>query len=389
MRSIASTKIFSPYFFAIAYLVYLLFALLAFEIPSTKAYLPNINIYKPFIITLIFIAVFNLTCFFCEKTKNLKIKKNIILLLAVILAFVALIQVYSIFNALLILITGYSTLLIYTNIISKKTHGLILFPAVLSFIAFFMISYQGLPIFSPELRLSISSGIERAIFYPTALLASVFSVVFYRKKALYVVFLMVILSLLGGFKGDLFAILVASSIAGFLTFKLNKKHLIIIFLLVFIAISIEGAYIAKISYKTWKIPFYYYLFYRAGFTFSIFAKIVEISFPFGYSHFACFLTSKSFPAILAEMFGEKAMLTSTFLGAMMFDSGIIGVLISAILTGVYLSYMYKGKSVYAIAFYSIALAHVLALIELTPLIQDYVFLLLLLYLRLCLEEGSS
>jgi hypothetical protein len=158
---------------------------------------------------------------------------------------------------------------------------------------------------------------------------------------------------------------------------------------VVLILGVIGTFIAKISYETWKISPILLIFYRAGFTFSVFDKVVALGYPFGFLHgYALLDVTQKIVSTEVLHYKEPHIITSTLIGPSMLDFGILGVVATGIAIGLYLGIMYRYKISTAQActiqtcLYAVALTHTFIIIEVGIQLSSVLLYLSLLYLMI-------
>lgn len=242
---------------------------------------------------------------------------------------------------------------------------------------------QGIPIFESAFRQSTAVTPSRALFHGFATVAAALAIVTYAKRlALPAVFFLAVLGVLSGFKSDAVAVLSSAVITGLLVKRISLKETLLAALAVLLILTFLSNFIATAAYGAWQISPLFYAFYRAGFTFGVFSKIVEISLPFGYLQGQTLLSvSQEIVSTSVLGYPEPHIITSTLFGPGMLDLGLIGVAFTAVLLGAYLGIVYRtAKTKTQLALYAVALTHSLILVEVGLQLTSVIYLLSLLYL---------
>ena len=271
----------------------------------------------------------------------------------------------------------------------KDVNFLISVALVLAFFFSFLMLLGGVPILSAASRQAAAIAPARALFHGFAVFSAVLLVAFYEKRrALAAIFLLALLAAISGFKSDATAILVSASIAGLLLGRISARELLSVLIGVVFLLTVVSTHIAGISYGDWKIAPQLYIFYRAGLTFSVFDRIVQLSFPSGYLHGAALLsTTQEIVSTAVLGYREPHIITSTLLGPGTLDFGIFGALLTCVLLGIYLGIMHDLRDAMRTCLYAIALTHTFILIEVGMQLSSIIFYLSLLYLALVSRES--
>lgn len=378
---------------AIVYFVFLFFAFISFKIANTREFLliprghfsdePSFLAYA---ISLLGVAVL----FF-----SVKIGRKLAVSAAPVLACVftaASLALYLTFPlpvlAIFTISCSYTFLLWF---ISKRQHDvdfLISISLVLAFFFSFLMLFGGLPVLSAASRQAAAIAPARALFHGFAVFSAVLLIAFYEKrKATATIFLLAILAAISGFKSDAIAILVSAGIAGLLLGRISARELLLSLAGVVFLLTAVSTHIASMSYGAWKVAPHLYAFYRAGLTFSVFDRIVQLSFPFGYLYGEALLsTTQEIVSTAVLGYREPHIITSTLLGPGMLDFGILGILLTSILLGIYLGMMHDLRDAMRTCLYTIALTHTFILIEVGVQLSSVILYLSLLYLALSCEK---
>lgn len=259
----------------------------------------------------------------------------------------------------------------------------------LALVAVLLTLLQGIPLLEASFRESMAVSPARAVFHGLAVLsASLLAVVASRRVAVSGILFLIGLAVLSGFKSDAIAVILSATIAGLLAGRLNLRSLIPALAGIGVILTLVSTHIASVAYATWKIPPHLYIFYRAGFTFSVFDRIVELSLPWGLLHGAALSDVRQVITSSVILGYEKEhIITSTLFGPATLDFGLPGLVVTALLVGVYLGIMYRlARSSIGSATYAVAITHLLILIEVGLQPTSVLFLLTLLYLSLNAEK---
>jgi oligosaccharide repeat unit polymerase len=377
--------------FPSVYLIFLACAYLGYRIEVTSRYLAQAfgSLHSlSFIVSLFGVA---LVVAFALLGKKVEVKLNPDYLLPVMaaLAFFALQSTFPeqlVFNLTLSL-GSIAFWLLFTRFGSVP--ALIAGSYALAVAAAALTLLHGIPLLEAGFRESMAVSPARAVFHGLAVLsASLLAALAARRVAILGILFLVILAVLSGFKSDAIAVILSATIAGLLTDRLSLRGVAPALAGIAVILTLVSTHIASVAYASWKIPPHYYIFYRAGFTFSVFDRIVELSLPWGLLHGAALadviqvITSR---VILG--YEKEHIITSTLFGPATLDFGIIGLMITASLVGLYLGIMHRlAENNVGNAVYAVALTHVLILIEVGIQPTSVLFLLTLLYLSLRVEK---
>ncbi len=244
---------------------------------------------------------------------------------------------------------------------------------------------QGIPLFEASFRQSVAVSPARAVFHGLAVLsAALLAVLMPLRIVLPGTALLALLGVLSGFKSDAIAVILSGTLAGLISGRVSFRGIVLAFAGVAAILSVVSTHIASLAYSTWKIPPHLYVFYRTGFTFSVFDRIVELSLPWGLLHGQAMLdVSQTITSRVVLDYRREHIITSTLFGPATLDFGIPGLVGAALLLGAYLGAMHRlAKHSLGKACYAVALTHVLILIEVGIQPTSVLFLLTLLYLSL-------
>lgn len=382
-------KFFEPeIIFIFSYIFFLLSAFISYRVVQIRRFLisafeePTAYAYALTIFGLFMILIFIKTG---KKIELKKEYKGFILLLVFIFAFFSVYLTLKIGYFLSFLIAFAYIALLY-SISERLDLGIAaVFSAFLAFLSAFLSFYfSGSGFINPELRGEIAVSIYRAAFHGFAVFSSALAVAFFkRKRAFSLISLLSIIAIFSGFKSDAIAIILSSAIAALLLEKISIRELAVAALSIFLILTIASSYIALKTYAVWKIPPYLYPLYRFGFTFSVFSRIVSISMPLGYLRGKAIKDTTQHIVSIAVLNYEKPhIITSTLFGPLTLDFGIFGIILASLFIGLYLGLMSRRRNKLGIALYSMAIVHVLILIEVGLQLASILFLLSMLYLSL-------
>jgi len=375
----------------VVYLAFLVFAFISFKLPNTRELLLQPRGYfsqEPLFLTygLSVLAIVVLS-FSAKIGRRLVIRcRALILILSFATGVVALYLTYPVHPILILAVAGgYASILWF---ISRRLEEINLITSIGILLAIFSslaILIKGIPIMDVVSRESVAVTPARALFHGFAVFSATLLITFYeRRKSFPAISMLVVLAAASGFKSDAVAIIVSAGIAGMLAERLKIREILLGLGGVVFILTVMSTHIAQISYGVWRIVPALYIFYRAGFTFSVFDKIVQISFPYGYAHGGALLsTTQEIASTKVLGYQEPHIITSTLIGPGMLDFGILGLGLTSALLGLYLGIMYGLKnSKIQICLYAIALTHTFILIEVGLQLTSIIFYLSLLYLAI-------
>jgi hypothetical protein len=373
---------------SVAYLVFLVSAFLAYQIPSTKEFLigsfQNSPSYAAYLLSALGIAVFALSA---RYAKRLELNARFPILLGVFITTSSVVFLTLKINPLIAILAGglYGGLLFFISSQNdfKKLSLIVFSLAILSATS---ILIKGIPLFSSSVREATAVSASRALFHGFGVFAAVLFMGFYKKKeAVLAVSFLAVVGILSGFKSDAIAIILSASIAGLLLKKITLKSASLALVAVSFILTVVSTYIALVSHGVWNIAPYFYPFYRFGFTFSVFSRVVEMSFPFGSLGGGAILdTTQMIISTSVLGYSEPHIITSSLFGPLTLDFGVVGTLLTAVLIGFYLGAL-KRDTTLRTCLYAMALTHVLVLIEVGLQLSSVMFLLSMLYLSVSEE----
>jgi hypothetical protein len=386
-------KVFEPeYALPLAYLVFLISAFLAFKIPVTSKFLirsfattPSLEAY---LLSLLGISVIILSI---KLGRRVEIRNGWPILAGVFVTTTAVVYLTLSIHILLALLMGggYAVLLYYLSTQSdfNRLTNLIFLLALLSA---FSILVRGIPILSSSAREATAVSTSRALFHGFGVFAGALFIGFYnRRRAVLAVSVLALAGILSGFKSDAIAIILSASIAGLLLKKVSFKAAGLAVLAIGFILTIVSTYIALVAHGVWNIPPYFYPFYRFGFTFSVYSKIVDLAFPFGALGGQAILnTTQEIMSTTVLGYSEPHIITSSLFGPLTLDFGVLGTILTALFVGIYLGAM-KKDSTLRTCLYAMALTHVLVLIEVGLQLSSIMFLLSMMYLSVSEKKPET
>ncbi len=379
------------------YLAFLGLSIVSLVLPETRRFLiqpggpfvdPSIASYA---ISLLGILVLAASALAAGKWKG-HMNSKLVLILIAPLAYLTLHRGLTLPIPVEVIISlGFPLLLLYISRYLEDVSTLTIISLALAVVFVLSILVQGIPIISASSRASTAVDPSRALFHGFAVFSSVLLVAYHKRgRAMAGIAILVALAILSGFKSDAIAILVSAGIAGLLLNKVSLKEVASGLILVGLILTLVSTHIARITHDTWGLPSILYIFYRGGLTFSVFNKIVALSYPLGYLHGGALLdpTQRIISVtILPELYQEPHILTSTLLGPGMLDFGVPGVVFVSLLVGLYLGVMYRLRGGLGTCLYAIALTHAFILVEVGLQLTSILLYLSLLYLTLARQQG--
>jgi uncharacterized membrane protein len=371
-----------------AYLLFLLAALLAFRIPETRQYLTP-TFPHPGLLSLGIALLSLLSLVLAIRWGRGKRPFSAAPGILAFLPFLVLFELTHTFSwplwAPLGMALGYPLLLWWISGRLGEVQRLIPLLFAFALLSAAAILLRGTPLLDPLARAGTAVTPERALFHGFAVLTAALLVAYRsRRLALSLISFLLLLAVLSGFKSDALSVLLAGTITGVLLGKIRWREVLSAGIAAVLLLTLLSSQIATTAYGQWKIPPLLYPIYRAGFTFSVFDRIVPLAFPFGHLHGAASLSTTQ-EVMSTSVLGYEAphIITSTLLGPGMLDFGVPGALLTAASVGLCLGVMEGlGKGKIQICLYAVALTHTLILIEVGLQLTSILFLLSLLYLSL-------
>ncbi|NOZ76303.1 MAG: hypothetical protein GXO65_01195 [Euryarchaeota archaeon] len=241
----------------------------------------------------------------------------------------------------------------------------------------------GVPILDPEARLVAAMSPFRALFHGFAVFAATLAVVYYGRRYLLLAAALGVLGVISGFKSDAIAVLLSASIGGLISGRLRAREVALAGIPILGILTLMSTHIAVLAFGSWNIPPLYYPFYRAGFTFLVFDRIVEMALPWGMLGGGAILsTSQKVVSTAVLGYAEPHIITSTLLGPLTLDFGIPGTLITSAFVGLYLGMVGNHRGPFQTALYAIVLTHTLILIEVGLQLTSLILYISVFYLYL-------
>ncbi|MFQ5976257.1 MAG: hypothetical protein ACE5J5_08085 [Candidatus Hydrothermarchaeales archaeon] len=369
------------------YLIFLFFAFLGFRFPATRTFLIGSFSKEPGVLSYILsILAVGIIFVSARYGRELPIRhlKPFILPSIFLITSITLLLAFPSFGLLLLFLSGGFTVLLWYVSTKLDEIGLITTIAIaMAVLSSITILVTGIPIIDVISRESVAVTPSRAIFHGFAVLSATLLIGFYdKKRSILGIAFLATLAIISGFKSDAIAILISAGIAGLLLKRINIREVIILLVSVLFILTAISTHIANISYTRWKIPPLLYIFYRSAFTFSVFDKIVNVSFPLGLLHGRSLLDPAQQIVSTAVLNYQKPhIITSTMVGPGMLDFGVLGVILTGMVIGIFLGVMDGLRNnTLNVCLFSIALVHALILIEVGLQLSSIIFLLSLLYL---------
>jgi oligosaccharide repeat unit polymerase len=229
----------------------------------------------------------------------------------------------------------------------------------------------GIPLLSGYLKAKATNDLWR-ISYILFLPAINILIAKYHNRWYYLLFVIgLALFAATGYRTTTMAILISVFITIYYTRGLQFKHFLI-FAVIAAVIGIAVGYIAvmSIEWQQWTLNPIQLVFYRAGFTLSVFDRIVHMA---GATHGAMFYNTftPGHPRYIVGdvVLGYHKMITPTIFGPAMLDFGYIALAIQMFMIGLFLRLLHSAHKLADGAFtaiYAVILAHTLIWIETGP-----------------------
>ena len=229
----------------------------------------------------------------------------------------------------------------------------------------------GIPLFSGYLKAKATNDLWR-VSYILFLPAINILIAKYHNRWYYLLFVIgLALFAATGYRTTTMAILISVFITIYYTRGLQFKHFLI-FAVIAAVIGIAVGYIAvmSIEWQQWTLNPIQLVFYRAGFTLSVFDRIVHMA---GATHGAMFYNTftPGHPRYIVGdvVLGYHKMITPTIFGPAMLDFGYIALAIQMFMIGLFLRLLHSAHKLADGAFtaiYAVILAHTLIWIETGP-----------------------
>ena len=229
----------------------------------------------------------------------------------------------------------------------------------------------GIPLFSGYLKAKATNDLWR-VSYILFLPAINILIAKYHNRWYYLLFVIgLALFAATGYRTTTMAILISVFITIYYTRGLQFKHFLI-FAVIAAVIGIAVGYIAvmSIEWQQWTLNPIQLVFYRAGFTLSVFDRIVDMA---GATHGAMFYNTftPGHPRYIVGdvVLGYHKMITPTIFGPAMLDFGYIALAIQMFMIGLFLRLLHSAHKLadgVFTAIYAVILAHTLIWIETGP-----------------------
>jgi hypothetical protein len=385
-------KVFEPeYAFPLAYLVFLFSAFLAYKIPVISRFLIR-SFSTPPSLAAYLVSLLGIFVVISSVKLGRRIEKinRWPMLAGVFITTSAVVYLTLNIHILLAILMGggYAVLLYYLSTQGdfNRLTNLVFLLALLSA---FSILVRGIPILSASAREATAVSTSRALFHGFGVFAGVLLIGFYdRRRAVLAVAVLAFAGILSGFKSDAIAIILSAAIAGILLQKITFRTASIAIVAIAFILTVVSTYIAWVAHGVWNIPPYFYPFYRFGFTFSVYSKIVDLAYPFGALGGRAILnTTQEIVSTAVLGYSESHIITSSLFGPLTLDFGVIGTVLTALFVGLYLG-AFKKDTTLKTCLYAMALTHVLVLIEVGLQLSSIMFLLSMLYLSVSEKSVS-
>ena len=247
-----------------------------------------------------------------------------------------------------------------------------------------MVLLGGIPLFDSVLKSNATTNIWR-VAYPLFLITLNFLLAkYYNRKYLIIILLGALVFGLNGYRTSVLGILGSSFITLYYLDKISRKAGIAF--IAIIAIGIIGVgYIASqsIANQTWTLNPLELIFYRAGFTFEVFEKIIPLAGTTNGKILSMIFSSGSPRTFIGQyVLHYDVCLTSTLFGPVYLDFGLIGLTVQMLFMGAFLEIIHKLKKGIGIGIYSVILTHTIIWIETGPtdIMIWFLYLIGLLYI---------
>jgi len=252
----------------------------------------------------------------------------------------------------------------------KVLFAVVLFAVFLELLNTYLLG--GIPLFSGYLKSKATNDLWR-VSYILFLPAINILIAKYHNRWYYLLFVIgLALFAATGYRTTTMAILISVFITVYYTRGLQFKHFLI-FAVVAAVIGIAVGYIAvkSIEWQQWTLNPIQLVFYRAGFTFMVFDKIVHMA---GATHGAMLhdtFSTVGHPRYIVGdvVLGYHKMITPTIFGPAMLDFGYIALAIQMFMIGLFLRLLHSAHKLadgVFTAVYAVILAHTLIWIETGP-----------------------
>jgi hypothetical protein len=375
-RKFLRPEIAVPFF----YITFLVFAFLSYNISTTRRFLqpPDITSYLLSFLGISIIAISALA------GRQARFKHPRVILAVVFgLGYLSMSAEFPELGIVNVIIPGLYALILWgASERLEKTHMITISLVAISLLASLLIFLRNIPILDALSREEVAVTPLRALFHGSAVFAAALLSALYERKFLAGILLLVVMGIASGFKSDAIAVILSALIAGILVKEPRAKDIIAAIAGVLFILTVVSTHIASLSYGSWNIPPSLYIFYRCGFTFSVFDRIIKLSLPLGHTFGRAFFDpSQEIISTVVLNYEKPHIITSTMFGPGTLDFGIVGLVLTASFIGVYLGAMHTliQRPVQA-CLYAIALTHVLILIEVGLQPTSLIFLLSLFYL---------
>jgi len=369
-----------------AYLIFLFLALTSFYIPSSSSLLlPTFGMPRPLAlgISILGIALFAIGAR-AGKNRGAVPEPEFLLPFLAFVSFFTLQLTFPRFLALNLLVAFLFPLFLYSFSPYLGNHRLLALGSLcIALLASLATLASGIPVLTPGAREEVAVSPQRAAFHGFGMLAAVLLVAFFRRRHSVPLLLgLAFLGLLSGFKSDAVSIIIAALLTGLFTEKFGTREALGALIGVAGILTLVSTLIARVSHGVWHLSPLAYPSYRAGFTFSIFDRIVHGALPWGLTHGKAITdTSQVIASQVILEYQEEHIITSTLFGPPVLDFGIPGLVATSLLLGYYLGAL-RGLATtkFSKAIYAMALTHMLILIEVGLQLSSLIFFTFLFYL---------
>ncbi|MBQ9161418.1 MAG: oligosaccharide repeat unit polymerase family protein, partial [Methanobrevibacter sp.] len=255
-----------------------------------------------------------------------------------------------------------------------------------------MVLLGGIPLFDSVLKSNATTNIWR-VAYPLFLIClNLLLAKYYNKKYIILILAGALIFGLNGYRTSVLGILGSSFITLYYLNKISKKAGIIFIAIIAIGIMAVG-YIASqsIANQTWTLNPLELIFYRAGFTLEVLEKIIPLAGTTNGKILSMIFSSGSPRTFIGQyVLHYDVCLTSTMLGPILLDFGIIGLTIQMLFMGAFLGLVHKLKKGIGIGIYSLILTHTIIWIETGPtdIMIWFLYLIGLIYIIIQKSELS-
>lgn len=340
-------------------LIYIAIGLLFFSLGTRCAItFPSLNKY-------LLAGIFFLTTFYSIKLCKFNLGHNI-----------PCIVVGTAFGVLVILLLKYHKKL---EEIGQK----MLFLGILLLI-FDLLYLRDIPLLHPEVRMHALNPLF-VLGFPLIVLGINFEIFKrgQRRATLFFMVLSITLLSLFGFRGFLGILVLSTLINAYCNKRIDYKFLFLSATMFGVLMIFLGSVVIAYSIQDWKLNVIELLFYRASFTFGVLNEITRISGMFGITQGGIWSLPIMTNFFISEaILGYEHNITSTIMGPLIFDGGIVELIVVMFFFGIVLNTAYRRIDLDKgmIPYYSMFLATMLVAIEIGTIPMIIIPLLMLLYI---------